>query len=79
MCHRVHRVFRLICLIAGVRLRKVTGRIPTRDELNGAFIVSNHTMTGDPGLLHFMLSDNARVRSNSNSSTQPAYVPAPSR
>jgi len=44
-----------------VRLRKVTGRIPTREELKGAFIVSNHTMTGDPGLLHFMLADNARV------------------
>ena len=55
------RLFWLICVIAGVRLRKVTGRIPTREELKGAFIVSNHTMTGDPGLLHFMLADNARV------------------
>ena len=44
-----------------MRLRKVTGRIPTREELKGAFIVRNHTMTGDPGLLHFMLADNARV------------------
>ena len=61
-CGCAHRLFGLICLIAGVRVRKVYGNVPRGNELDHSFIVSNHTFTGDPGLLYFMLKDNARVR-----------------
>jgi len=59
-------LFWMICMIAGVHLRKIEGKISSPEELEHSFIVSNHTFTGDPGLLHFMLDSNARVVHKSN-------------
>jgi len=54
-------LFHLICIISGVYIRKVVGKKPTEKELANSFIVSNHTMTGDPGVLYFLYPNNAKV------------------
>lgn len=59
-------LFRLICYIAGVFVRKVEGKIPTEKEMAHTFIVSNHTMTGDPGVLYLLYPKNAKVVHKSN-------------
>lgn len=59
-------LFRIICIIAGVYVRKINGKLPTEKEMAHSFIVSNHTMTGDPGVLYFLYHKNAKVVHKSN-------------
>lgn len=59
-------LFRLICYIAGVFVRKIEGKLPTEKELAHSFVVSNHTMTGDPGVLYHLYHRNAKVVHKSN-------------
>jgi len=59
-------LFRIICIIAGVYHKNIYGRIPTASEMAHNFIVSNHTMTGDPGIIYFLYHKNAKVVHKSN-------------
>jgi len=61
-----HRLFQIICYIAGVFVRSIDGKLPSKKELSHCFIVSNHTMTGDPGVLYFLYHNNAKVVHKSN-------------
>jgi len=61
-----YRVFRLICWITWVSVDIIEGKAPTEEELAHSFIVSNHTMTGDPGVLYPLYHRNAKVVHKSN-------------
>jgi len=54
-------LFKMICILTGVYVRKLSGKLPTEKELAHTFIVGNHTMTGDPGVLCFLYHKNAKV------------------
>lgn len=47
-------------------LRSVKGQLPSEKDLERTIITSNHTFTGDPGLLYFLFHKNARVVHKAN-------------